>query len=652
MSSLNDLPQRDPAHDTAEAAEMAFRSAIDACKLFVVQREDRNDYGTDVQIEVRDGKAMTNIRTHVQLKGTRCTINANGSVSVSVTRANLNYLLAQADSLYVCYHLPSKRLFVRYADDIYREYEHRGGEWTRQDSVTINFTQLFDEEFQRRLSARLLAAGKSSRDWRLQWVATPPEQIPALAQRPTTFIEVPADPVRAGQILAELYKAGNDAAISSAFARFGAVLDPVPGAMDLAYMAEINLGITGLVFDESRVTQAVQVLQAAMERGEVHPGSLLYCLGNAWLALHEHEKARDAYQAALVQLGASELSDIAAKCNKNLGSVLEMLGEMDQAGAAYKRALDLDVDLGEAHLALALWHRRNGGDLSVALEHLDRVIRQGDSTLPMAVVHGWRIDLLFNVGDTEGAFREITSLLSEASTLDWVWPWCARQVAQFGKASADAAQRALRFWRAYLRERPENCAAKREQLLCHWCLRAAGASLEINFDEFKIEIVQLIDNGVPDPAYLWDRLGHWAQFDGNWKEAEEAYRMAYQLEPSRYRYCLGTALNFLSRHDEALLILLPQEEYQLDAMSWFQIAVAREGVGDIKGCISAYQRALELDDDYDLAWFNLGGVYWNSRAKGRATEVWREAVMRFPNHELARKLRQDLPFLFEPNHNE
>jgi hypothetical protein len=29
---------------------------------------------------------------------------------VAVARANLNYLLAQADSLYVCYHLPSAPL--------------------------------------------------------------------------------------------------------------------------------------------------------------------------------------------------------------------------------------------------------------------------------------------------------------------------------------------------------------------------------------------------------------------------------------------------------------------------------------------------------------------------------------------------------------
>ena len=653
MSSFDDLPQRESAHDTAEAAETAFRAAIDACKLFLVQREDRNDYGTDVQIEARAGKAMTNIRAHVQLKGTKSTTNANGSVSVPVARANLNYLLAQADSMYVCYHLPSARLFVRYAGDVYREYEHRGGDWIRQDTVTVNLSQPFDEQFQRRLNVRLLESGRSSRDRRLQWIGTPPEKIPALAQSATPIIEVPVDPVQTREILAEFYRAGNDAIISNSFAQFAAVLNFIPGAMDLAYMAEINLGINGAPFDKDRVRQSVKVLQEAMDRGDVHPGSLLYSLGNAWLALGEHEKARGAYRAALTQLDTPELSGVAAQCSKNLGSALEGLCEMDEARALYEQALELDPDLGEAHFALGLWLRRKGDAPWLALEHLDRVIRQGGSALQMSAVQGWRIDLLFNTGDTEEAFREINSLLGQANQLDWVWSWCARHVAQFGKTSDDAAEKALRFWRAYLREHPRDTCAERERLLCLWRLRAAGAHTEIDFDGFKLAVIQLIESGDPDPAYLWDRVGHWAQYDRDWAKAESAYRKAYELEPKRYGYCLGTALNFLSRHREALSVLLPQaEEYQSDAMSWFQVAVAREGVGDIEGSISAYQRALELDADYDLAWFNLGGIYWNARDIGRATETWREAVTRFPNHELARKLRQDLPFLFEASHDD
>jgi hypothetical protein len=39
--------------------------------------------------------------------------------------------------------------------------------------VTVNFTQPFNEEFQRILNARLFASGKLSRDQRLQPIVTP-----------------------------------------------------------------------------------------------------------------------------------------------------------------------------------------------------------------------------------------------------------------------------------------------------------------------------------------------------------------------------------------------------------------------------------------------------------------------------------------------
>ena len=102
----------------------------------------------------------------------------------------------------------------------------------------------------------------------------------------------------------------------------------------------------------------------------------------------------------------------------------------------------------------------------------------------------------------------------------------------------------------------------------------------------------------------------------------------------------------LGRFEEALPILLPQaKEHQPDAMSWFQVAVARKGTGDIAGCINAYKRALQLDQKYDLAWFNLGGVYWNSQNKADAIATWQEAIRRFPTHRLSSKLQRDFPIL-------
>ncbi|WP_229274516.1 tetratricopeptide repeat protein [Burkholderia pseudomallei] len=147
-------------------------------------------------------------------------------------------------------------------------------------------------------------------------------------------------------------------------------------------------------------------------------------------------------------------------------------------------------------------------------------------------------------------------------------------------------------------------------------------------------------------ALLWDRLGHWAQDDENWEEAERCFRAAYKLAGGHYGYCLGTALNFLNRPEESLPILLPQtEEIQSDDMSWYQVAVAYEKLGRVLESINAYLKAIELNPNYELAWFNMGGVHWNAGEFEEASRVWKTAVDKFPDHELAALLRRDIPFV-------
>ena len=261
-------------------------------------------------------------------------------------------------------------------------------------------------------------------------------------------------------------------------------------------------------------------------------------------------------------------------------------------------------------------------------------------------VQGWRAEILFRQGKINEAFRDIRALLSEGDKQAWVWPWCARLVATYGGMSFDAAQGSVRFWDTYLRRFPDHLLAQKERLLCVWRIHANGGETECDYDGFKQTVADVVASGAPDPAFLWDRVGHWAQDEGDWSEAETCYRKALELSPAEYGYCLGTTLNFLGRYEEALPILLLQaKEHQPDAMSWFQVAVAREGSGDIEGCVNAYKRALQLDENYEPAWFNLGGVYWNSQNVVDATATWKEAIRRFPTHQLSSKLRRDFPIL-------
>ena len=638
MEHLNDLPKRHPNHDIETAAESALFTAIEEFGLFVNQKADRNDYGTDVQIEARQGESMTNIRVHVQLKGTDSEPLANGSVSVVVARTNLNYLLAQADSIYVCWHRPTRRLLARYAGDVYREYEHSHESWTAQDSLTINFRKVFDKGFQNLLHERVINSGISTRNRRLHWSVTPPDKLSAMIRREIPLIEVPPTSNEAIDVLNALYGRGHDDIISHNFENFATTLRSVPGAMDRAYFAETNLALNGLPFDRARIVEGIEALRETLQRGECHPGSIYYSLGNARFALGEYESARLTYLGALGHLVEPEVRHLAAQCLKNLGSVLEAEGAEDDARSTFEQALVLDSALPEANFALARWYQRNGRDPSVAIDYFDRVIQRRTPEGLMYIVQGWRAELFFQAEDIDGAFRDIQCLLNGAGKIDWIWPWCARLIQCFGRSSVKSTKNSLRFWQDYLCDHPADVFAEQEYMLCLYFLHIKGVTSGINFPEFKTLAETIMEKNHPDPSFLWDRVGHWAQHDGNWIEAEENYRRAYEVNPVDYGYCLGTALNFLDRWKDALPILLQHVEGPCsDAMSWFQVAVAREGTSDIEGSIAAYLQSLDLDPDYDLAWFNLGGMYWNSGDIERAESTWSEAVRRYPDHELAKK---------------
>lgn len=133
----------------------------------------------------------------------------------------------------------------------------------------------------------------------------------------------------------------------------------------------------------------------------------------------------------------------------------------------------------------------------------------------------------------------------------------------------------------------------------------------------------------------------------DWEEAERCFRKAYELDGGHYGYCLGTTLNFLGRHGEALPLVQAQaDSVQPDAMSWFQVASALDHLGRTDEAIAAYRKALVLDPDYALAMFNMAGVLWNRGGREEGGLIFRTAVRQFPDHELSAKVRQDLPSLF------
>ena len=646
MSHLDDLPKRDGNHVTEDMAISAFHRRLLESGAFILQSVDRKDYGTDCQIEVFDQGSATNVRIHVQLKGTERPLHADGSISVGIARTNLNYLLTQPHSFYVCYHVPTDSLRICFADAVLRQYEHGGRNWTEQQDLTLSFTEKLTVERLRTLASLAKSGAALSRDRRAGQVTAEPGAIPGMLRRQVADVHVPENREAAAKILESLYDRGADEVISAAFSKFAAVLS-ADDAMGFGYMAEINLGMAGRSTNSGRIEAAIGHFRSKLDVGSYQPGSLHYTIGNALSALGKEDDARKAYEAALEDQVFMSAPDLAAQAHKNLGTSIERMGDQELSVVHYHEALRLDPNLPEAHSALGNYYIRTGR-YQDALDHFDRVVFTERQLGVTSAVAGWRVNALFNLDDGRGAFREISTLLSHAGDQPWIWPWCAKQVANFGRTTVGNARQAIGFWQRYIAAHPAASAARRELLLATFYLRGQGQDVQQTFAEFRGEFDRQIAHVDDDDAALpWDRLGHWAQDEGDWAEAEQCFRKAFELKGGHYGYCLGTALNVLGRFEESLPILLEQAEViQPDAMSWFQVAAAQENLGRPAEAIAAYRRALALDPDYDLAIFNLGGMHWNSGDRAEAGKVWRAAVKRFPDHELAVRLRFMVPSLF------
>ena len=224
-------------------------------------------------------------------------------------------------------------------------------------------------------------------------------------------------------------------------------------------------------------------------------------------------------------------------CYKNLGSAKEKAGRTAEAKVLYAQALDLDPHLPEAHYALALWHIRDGSNLASALDHLDSIVWPADSPDKSPAILGWRAETLFRLGRVAEAFRDINTLLSIGNDLDWLWPWCTKLVATYGRITLSSARLSVQFWDLYANEFPDDLQAKRERLLCRCHIHDEGGDAKYDYEDVKHAIADLVGSGVANPAFLWDRAGHWAQKDEDWYEAEKCHRRAYRLSPAEYGYC-------------------------------------------------------------------------------------------------------------------
>ena len=143
---MGPLPRSDRNSELQELSLNLFRSALPPDK-FVFRDERTNDLGVDGSLELKIRSRGTNLRAQVQLKATESIqSNQDGSISVQVTTANLNYLLNGPSPLYVLALFPSGELRFLWARDERLRLDSVNQNWLRQDYVTIRFRNRLDAD--------------------------------------------------------------------------------------------------------------------------------------------------------------------------------------------------------------------------------------------------------------------------------------------------------------------------------------------------------------------------------------------------------------------------------------------------------------------------------------------------------------------------
>lgn len=138
------LPKADRNSKLERESIAALQARLPADK-FVFRREGTDDAGVDGSLELLMDGNYTNLRSQVQLKATDATrTNEDGSVSLSVQVANLNYLLNGPSPIYILFISPKNELRFAWARDERGRLDNSNPNWSAQDTVTLRFMSVLD----------------------------------------------------------------------------------------------------------------------------------------------------------------------------------------------------------------------------------------------------------------------------------------------------------------------------------------------------------------------------------------------------------------------------------------------------------------------------------------------------------------------------
>ena len=469
--------------------------------------------------------------------------------------------------------------------------------------------------------------------------------LPPMGVQPVTIphssdeVSIPRTKHELLSFLRRMCEEGNDLAIHSIADQveetFGDSLD----IMNFVYVAEVNLGVNYVDVPKRRLEAAAQFWGSPSVVSSLPKDSFRFNRGNALLALGRHSEAVIEYKQYLRSFPGF------APCLKNLGTAHIMMGNRQEGLLCLEKALSIDPTLFEALYSLATSTIQHDQDFEKALGYLNRIITRGQPVERRAAVEGWKAYALMHLNRYAEGVACAESALEIAPEKRWVWDISARLYALIRRDDSKWLSPTMKFWDRFLHRFAEEPEAWVELGYVHWFLKDTHG--QENHSELALNALKkAMELCYSDDGLAWDRVGHLYQRDGKLDLAVEAFQKATVISPDKFGYCYGVSLLSQKKCSEALPWLLAAAgSHQPDALSWFQVGTCYIELGDTRSAEDAYKKAIETDSEFALAWFDLGGVYWNNKRPVDAIAMWGEALRKFPDHELAAKVRDYCPGL-------
>lgn len=158
---LGPLPQSAPEHELERIGLQAFQGFLSDHPYLIPRDERLVDYGVDLSLEVVSDGRPTNCRAQAQLKSsTSPKYNQDGSTSVSITVANLNYLLNGRSPIYILYIKDTEEFRYAWAQD---EAQRLGDRWREQSYVTLRLADKMEPSTLGLIRDRILREGRLRR---------------------------------------------------------------------------------------------------------------------------------------------------------------------------------------------------------------------------------------------------------------------------------------------------------------------------------------------------------------------------------------------------------------------------------------------------------------------------------------------------------